>query len=57
VLSPGLTASNTDYETWGQVLASHGIVALLMQPTSTSDWNDARAVDLERAWAWSSSST
>ena len=48
-LSPGLTANNTDYEIWGRVLASHGIVALLMQPTSTSDWNDARAVDLKAA--------
>jgi predicted dienelactone hydrolase len=49
ILSPGLTANNTDYEIWGRVLASHGIVALLMQPTSTSDWNDARAVDLKAA--------
>jgi triacylglycerol lipase len=48
-LSPGLTANNTDYEVWGRVLASHGIVALLIQPTSTGDWNDARAVDLEAA--------
>jgi len=47
VLSPGLTADNTDYEVWGRVLASHGIVVLLIQPTSTSDWNDARAVDLK----------
>jgi triacylglycerol lipase len=49
ILSPGLTASNTDYEVWGRVLASHGFVALLMQPTSTGDWNDARAVDLKAA--------
>jgi predicted dienelactone hydrolase len=48
-LSPGLTAQNTDYEVWGRVLASHGFVALLIQPTSTGDWNDARAVDLEAA--------
>jgi len=48
-LSPGLTANNTDYEIWGRVLASHGIVALLIQPTSTGDWNDVRAVDLEAA--------
>jgi dienelactone hydrolase len=47
VLSPGLTASNTDYEVWGRVLASHGFVGLLMQPTSTSDWNTARATDLK----------
>jgi dienelactone hydrolase len=48
-LSPGLTAQNTDYEVWGRVLASHGFVVLLIQPTSTGDWNDARAVDLEAA--------
>jgi len=47
VLSPGLTASNTDYEVWGRVLASHNIVVLLIQPTSTGDWNDARSVDLQ----------
>jgi triacylglycerol lipase len=47
VLSPGLTADNTDYEVWGRVLASHGIVILLIQPTSTGDWNDARSTDLQ----------
>jgi predicted dienelactone hydrolase len=49
ILSPGLTASNTDYEIWGRVLSSHGIVALLMQPTSTGDWNTERAEDLKAA--------
>jgi triacylglycerol lipase len=49
ILSPGLTASNTDYEIWGRVLSSHGIVALLIQPTSTSDWNTERAEDLKAA--------
>jgi triacylglycerol lipase len=49
ILSPGLTASNTDYDVWGRVLSSHGIVALLTQPTSTGDWNDARSVDLQAA--------
>lgn len=51
ILSPGLTASNTDYEVWGRVLASHGIIALLIQPTNVLDWNDARAVDLQAALA------
>lgn len=49
ILSPGLTANNTDYEIWGRVLSSHGIVALLMQPTDVLDWNDQRAVDLQAA--------
>jgi triacylglycerol lipase len=46
ILSPGFTASNTDYEVWGRVLASHGIVALLIQPTSVLDTMPARGADL-----------
>jgi hypothetical protein len=48
-LSPGFTAYGTDYEFVGDMLASHGIAALLTTPTSTSDQPPARGVDLAAA--------
>lgn len=51
-LSPGFTASGTDYEFVGDMLASHGIAALLTTPTSTgSDPPASRGVDLVAAVA------
>jgi esterase/lipase len=49
-LSPGFTAAGTDYEFVGDMLASHGIAALLTTPTSTgSDQPPARGEDLVAA--------
>jgi predicted dienelactone hydrolase len=49
-LSPGFTASGTDYEWVGDMLASHGIAALLTTPTNTqADQPPARGDDLVAA--------
>lgn len=48
-LSPGFTAYGTDYEFVGDMLASHGIAALLTTPTSTSDLPQQRGEDLVAA--------
>ena len=49
-LAPGFTASGTDYEFVGDMLASHGIAALLTTPTNTSvDQPAARGDDLVAA--------
>jgi predicted dienelactone hydrolase len=49
-LSPGFTASGTDYEFVGDMLASHGIAVLLTTPTATDiDQPPARGVDLVAA--------
>lgn len=49
-LAPGYTASGTDYEFVGDMLASHGIAALLTTPTNTdADQPPARGDDLVAA--------
>jgi dienelactone hydrolase len=49
-LAPGYTASGTDYEFVGDMLASHGIAALLTTPTDTNaDQPPARGDDLVAA--------
>jgi dienelactone hydrolase len=49
-LAPGYTASGTDYEFVGDMLASHGIAALLTTPTNTNaDQPPARGDDLVAA--------
>lgn len=48
-LSPGFTAYGTDYEFVGDMLASHGIAALLTTPTTTADQPPQRGVDLAAA--------
>lgn len=49
-LAPGYTASGTDYEFVGDMLASHGIAALLTTPTNTNaDQPPARGEDLVAA--------
>ncbi|HKU41719.1 MAG TPA: hypothetical protein VJR89_26360 [Polyangiales bacterium] len=49
-LAPGYTASGTDYEFVGDMLASHGIAALLTTPTNTNaDQPAARGDDLVAA--------
>lgn len=47
--TPGFTATKEDYTFLGQMLASHGIVALLTSPTSTSDQPQPRGADLQAA--------
>lgn len=48
-LSPGFTAYGTDYEFVGDMLASHGIAALLTTPTTTGDLPPQRGDDLAAA--------
>jgi hypothetical protein len=49
-LAPGYTASGTDYEFMGDMLASHGIAALLTTPTNTNaDQPPTRGDDLVAA--------
>jgi predicted dienelactone hydrolase len=48
-LSPGFTAYGTDYEFVGDMLASHGIAALLTTPTTTADQPPQRGEDLVAA--------
>ena len=49
-LAPGYTAKGTDYEFVGDMLASHGIAALLTTPTNTdADQPPARGDDLVAA--------
>ena len=48
-LSPGFTAYGTDYEFVGDMLASHGIAALLTTPTTTADQPPQRGDDLAAA--------
>lgn len=49
-LAPGFTASGTDYEFVGDMLASHGIAVLLTTPTDTDvDQPPARGEDLVAA--------
>jgi predicted dienelactone hydrolase len=49
-LAPGYTAAGTDYEFVGDMLASHGIAALLTTPTDTNaDQPPARGDDLVAA--------
>jgi triacylglycerol lipase len=47
--SPGFTATKENYTFLGDMLASHGIAALLTTPTSTSDQPPARGTDLVAA--------
>jgi dienelactone hydrolase len=47
--TPGFTATKENYTFLGDMLASHGIVALLTTPTSTSDQPPARGDDLVAA--------
>ncbi|MDD9971251.1 MAG: hypothetical protein OXR73_33740 [Myxococcales bacterium] len=49
-LAPGFTASGTDYEFVGDMLASHGIAVLLTTPSNTNaDQPPARGADLVAA--------
>jgi triacylglycerol lipase len=47
--TPGFTATKENYTFLGDMLASHGIAALLTTPTSTSDQPPARGDDLVAA--------
>jgi dienelactone hydrolase len=47
--TPGFTATKEQYSFLGELLASHGIVALLTSPTSTADQPQPRADDLQAA--------
>ncbi len=47
--TPGFTATKENYTFLGDMLASHGFIALLTTPTSTSDQPPARGTDLEAA--------
>jgi len=47
--TPGFTATKENYTFLGDMLASHGIVALITSPTSTSDQPPARGDDLVAA--------
>jgi triacylglycerol lipase len=49
--TPGFTATKENYTFLGDMLASHGIAALLTTPTSTSDQPPARGKDLVAAVA------
>ena len=43
VIVPGFTAQRSDVAPWGQFLASHGIVSLVIDTNSTSDQPDVRS--------------
>jgi dienelactone hydrolase len=47
--TPGFTATKENYTFLGDMLASHGIVAMLTSPTSTSDQPEPRGDDLAAA--------
>ncbi|MET0385919.1 MAG: hypothetical protein ABW321_08165 [Polyangiales bacterium] len=47
--TPGFTATKEDYTFLGDMLASHGIAALLTTPTTLSDQPPARGEDLQAA--------
>jgi dienelactone hydrolase len=50
VFSPGFTATKENYEMFlGPLLASHGIAILLTTPTTTGDFPQQRAEDLQAA--------
>lgn len=50
VFSPGFTATKESYQDFlGPLLASHGIVMMLTTPTTTGDFPNQRAADLEAA--------
>jgi dienelactone hydrolase len=46
VIVPGFTAQRSDVAPWGEFLASHGIVSLVIDTNSTSDQPDVRSLAL-----------